>query len=288
MKRLFLISLLALAPAFAQSPAERAPTFEVASIRPSQLTPGQVTAGVHIDGAQVNCLLLSLRDYIRWAYSVKDYQIVAPDWMAGARFDINAKLSAKATGKQVAAMVGNLLVDRFQLKFHRETRELPVYALIVAKGGPKLTESPKDPEPAGNPDNVSVVANGDSSGSTVDTGDGGSFNMGSNRLEGKKFAMDTFAETLSRFSDRPIVDFTGLKGSYDFSLEFTPEDFRMLMLRAAVQQGIPLPPEALQALDSASPDMSSALEKLGLRLDPRKTSVEVLVIDHMEKAPSEN
>ena len=288
MKHSFLISILALTPAFAQSPAPQAPSFEVASIRASVLTPGQVTAGVQVDGAQVNCLLFSLRDYIRWAYSVKDYQIIAPDWMASARFDIHAKLSAKATDKQVAAMIGNLLLRRFQLRFHRETRELPVYALTVAKGGPHLKESLADSAPP-DPDKVNVVANGDSSGSTVDTGNGGSFSMGSNRLEGKKFTLDALAETLSRFSDRPIVDFTGLTATYDFALEFTPDDFRTLMVRAAVQQGIPMPPEALKALDSASPDiMGSALEKLGLNLEPRKTSLEVLVIDHMEKTPSEN
>ncbi len=286
MKNALLVSILVPGLALAQPPGA---SFEVASIRPSDLTPGQVTAGIHIDGAQVNCLLLSLRDYIRWAYSVKDYQIVAPDWMASARFDINAKLSAKATDKQIASMVGALLTDRFQMKLHRETREFPVYALVVAKGGPKLKESPTDPAPAANPDNVSVVANGDSSGSTVDTGNGGSFSMGNNKLEGKKFPMEAIAEILSRFTDRPVVDFTGLKGIYDFSLEFTAEDFRTLMIRAAVQQGVPLPPEALKALDSASPDaMSSALEKLGLNLERRKTSLEVLVIDHMEKTPSEN
>lgn len=282
MRTRLLILIFTIAPAFAQS-------FEVASIHPSTLVPGQVTAGIRIDGAQVNGVLLSLRDYIRWAYDVKDYQIIAPDWLAGANFDINAKLASKATDKQIAAMIGDLLKERFQMKFHRETRELPVYALVAARNGTKLTESAKAPGADSAEDTVTVVANGNSSSSTVDGGNGESFSMGNNRLEGRKFSLDEWAEILSSFSDRPLVNLTGLKGVYDFSLKFSPDDFRVLMIRAAVAKGVPMPPEALKALDAASPDaMRAALEELGLNLETRKASLEVLVIDHLEKNPSEN
>lgn len=297
MMRSLIMVALAAGSAWAQSQTKAAPdpqpelSFEVASIRPSVLTPGNVKAGVHIDGTQVSAALLSLRDYIRWAYTVKDYQIVGPDWMAGDRFDIAAKMASKATEKEIAPMIANLLAERFQMKFHRETRDLPVYALVAAKGGPKLTESaplpPADPDAAKK--GVDVVASGNNSGTTVDMGNGGSFSVGNNKIEGRRFPMLAFAETISRFTDKPVVDQTGLMGMYDFSLEFTPEDFRAMMIRAAVQQGVQLPPEALKLLDSAPGDsMEAALEKVGLKLESKKAPVEVLVIDSMEKAPTAN
>jgi uncharacterized protein (TIGR03435 family) len=265
--------------------------FEVASVRPSAPLNGQITAGVHIDGAQISSLLLSLKDYTRWAYKVKDYQILGPDWMAGARFDITAKVPAGTTPEQVAEMMGTLLADRFQMKLHRETKDLPIYALVVAKGGSKLQESPKDP-PAADGDakrTVSVVARGNSAGTTVDMGNGGFFSVGNNKIEGGRMTMAMFAETLARFVDRPVMDMTGLQANYDFTLEFSPEDFQAMMIRSAVIAGVAMPPEALKLLDSASGDTTlSALEKLGLKLEPRKAPIEVLVIDHLEKSPSDN
>lgn len=262
--------------------------FEVASIRPSAPFNGQVTAGVHTDGNQITGVFLSLRDYIRWAYKVKDYQIIGPDWMGSARFDITAKLPAASTQDQIAQMMGALLTDRFAMKMHRESRELPVYALVVAKGGPKLKESEPGPEPDPKAA-VNVVANGNSGGTTVDMGHGASLGVGNNKIEGRKMNMAAFAEVLARFTDRPVIDATGLDKRYDLTLEFTPEDFRAMMIRAAVAAGAALPPEALKALDSAPGDSTfSALESVGLKLEPRKAPIEVLVIDHMEKTPTDN
>lgn len=282
----------AAAVAFAQSEPSAGLSFEVASIRPSAPLSQQVTAGVHIDGAQVSCLLLSLRDYIRWAYKVKDYQISAPEWMAGARFDITAKVPPGTTPEQVGQMVQSMLTERFGMKLHHETRELPVYALAPQKGGAKLKESPKDP-PKEAADaakgSVNVVAQGDSGGTTVDMGGGASFSFGNNKIEGRKMGMAAFTETLASFTDKPVIDMTGLTGLYDFTLEFTPEDFRAMMIRAAVQRGVTMPPEALKMMDSAPGDsMGVALEKLGLTLESRKAPIDMLVIDHMEKAPTDN
>jgi uncharacterized protein (TIGR03435 family) len=282
--------------AHAQSQAE--PSFEVASIRPSAPLSPEMTAGIQVDGAQVRCLQLSLRDYIRWAFNVKDYQIAGPDWLAGARFDITAKLFSKATDKQLAEMMEHLLATRFQMKLHRETRELPVYALLIAKGGAKLKAS-KDAsivvekdvvqkEEAGK-DSVSVVAQGNSGGTTVDLGNGSSFSMGDNKIEAHKIALAPFVETLASFSDRPILDLTGLAGLYDITLEFSPDDFRALLIRGAISRGAVFPPEVLKQLDSASDDsIGAAMERLGLKLESRKAPVEMLVIDRMEKTPSDN
>ena len=116
---------------FAQSPPARM-EFEVASIKPSVGTPlsGQVHVGVQIDGAQFHCSYLSLKDYIRIAYKIKDYQVTGPDWMASERFDIHAKLPNSAPRDQVMEMLQTLLEQRFQLKMHHDSKEFSVYAEI--------------------------------------------------------------------------------------------------------------------------------------------------------------
>jgi uncharacterized protein (TIGR03435 family) len=271
------------------------PQFEVASIRPSEPIAAQgVTAGVHIDGAQVRCVLLSLKDYLRMAYKVKDYQIQGPDWMASERFDIVAKIPDGATAGQIPEMVGALLADRFQMKMHRDSKEFAVYGLVVGKDGPKLKASPADSPSEGadaGKGTVNVVAAASTTGTVIDLGKGSSISISytNNRIEGKKVTVAGFADMLARFTDKPVVDMTQIQGTYDFALEFSPEDFRAMIIRAAVIAGAVLPPEALKLLDSAPGDsMPNALETVGLKLEPRKAPLEVLVIDRMEKAPSDN
>jgi uncharacterized protein (TIGR03435 family) len=270
------------------------PQFEVASIKPSAPVTAQgVTAGVHIDGAQVRCVLLSLKDYVRMAYQVKDYQIQGPDWMASARFDIVAKLPAGATAEQVHEMVGALLADRFQMKTHRESKEFPVYGLVAGKSGPKLKASPAEaPEGAdAGKGAVNVVAASSTANMFIDLGKGSSISISyaNNRFEGKKVTMEGFGAVLERFTDRPIVDMTNIQGNYDFTLEFAPEDFRAMIIRSAVIAGAAMPPEALKLMETASGDsIPAALETIGLKLEPRKAPLEVLVIDHIERTPSDN
>jgi uncharacterized protein (TIGR03435 family) len=101
--------------------------------------------------------------------------------------------------------------------------------------------------------------------------------------------MPAFADLLARFVDRPVVDMTALKGSYDFGMDFTPEDFRAMMVRGALTAGVALPPEAMRALEGVSGNsLFSAIQTLGLKLDRRKAPLEVLVIDRAEKVPTEN
>ena len=284
-----LISLAALA----QSPPPL-PEFEVASVKPSA-PPGadSLAVGIHIDGAQVRCASLSLKDYIALAYRLKNYQISGPEWLASERFDVAAKLPAGAAREQIRDMVQALLLDRFQLKAHRDTKEFPVYALVVAKGGPKMKESPQDVAAAGaGRGNIDITAGGGRGGSGVDLGNGSSFVMGENGFEAVKLTMTSFADMLARFVDRPVLDMTELKGAYEFSLRFSPEDFRAMRLRAAMAAGISvsLPPETMRAvLDGASGDsLFAAMEPLGLKLDARKAPLDVLVIDRIAKTPSAN
>src|ERR1035438_6003489 len=121
--------------------------FEVASIRPSPpATQGQVQVGLHVDGAMIRINYLNLKDYIAMAYQMKLYQVIGPEWLASdaERFDISAKLPEKSNRSQVDQMLRSLLQDRFQLKTHTESKEFPVYALVLGKSALQLKESPPD------------------------------------------------------------------------------------------------------------------------------------------------
>ncbi|HEX4133002.1 MAG TPA: TIGR03435 family protein [Bryobacteraceae bacterium] len=201
-----------------------------------------------------------------------------------------AILPAGSTGDQIPQMIQALLTNRFGLKFHRETRDFPVYALVVAKTGLKMKASPPDP-PADPADRKSfdMTTSATQTGTTINYGNGMYMTFGNNAFVGRKLPASAMADTLGRFVDRPVVDMTELTGNYDFKLEFAPEDFGAMMMRAAVAAGITLPPEALKLIDASNGDsLFNALETLGLKLEKRKAPIEVLVIDHIEKAPSEN
>jgi uncharacterized protein (TIGR03435 family) len=265
--------------------------FEVASIKPSaQSAQGQTGAGLHIDGSMARYSTLSLKLYLGMAYSLKNYQISAPDWMASERWDITAKLPDGSDPKQIPEMLQALLRDRFKMKMHRETKELSVYGLIIGKGELKLRESPADPAVGGEPSSRSVnVADSGRGGTIVTYGNGSYFALGDNKFEGKKLPMSIMADALARFADRPVVDMTDLKGNYDFTMEFSPEDFRAMMIRAAIAQGTVLPPEVLKLVDASSGDtLLNAVGKLGLKLDLRKAPIEMLVIDQALNTPTEN
>jgi uncharacterized protein (TIGR03435 family) len=281
--------ILAAATAFGQAPAKRL-EFEVASIRPSAPIVDRASGGVRFDGALVNCSLLNLNDYLGWAYKVKLHQLSGPDWLGGARFDLQAKLPPGATNEQIPEMLQALLAERFGLKVHHESKEFPVYALVVGKTGVKMKEAEagqiaaKDEKGA-----VNVTASGSAAGTNISFGNGSYMTIGNNTIEGKKLNTTAIADTLGRFVDLPVVDLTDLKGNYDFTLQFTPEDFRAMMIRAAIAAGATLPPEALKLLDGASGDsLFSAIEAQGLKLEKRRVPIDVVVIDHIEKSPTDN
>ena len=286
MIRSIIICILA-AVAFGQARRE----FEVASVRPvGDVPPAQINVGLHIDGAQVRITYLSLKDYIGLAYRVKLNQIVGPDWLGSQRFDIAAKLPDGAAQSDVPVMLQALLAERFQMKMHREMKEFPVYALEVAKTGLKITESASDGNSdAGNTGALNIAAGGNDAGATISFGNGSYFTLGRTTLEGKRLTMGTFAEMLTRFLDRPVVDMTGLKGNYDLTLDLSPEDRTAMLIRSAISAGVVLPPQALALIDGVSNDsLFNSLKKAGLTLEPRKAPLEVLVIDQIQKTPTEN
>jgi len=274
--------------------AQNAPRseFEVATIRPSAPTPPDgVTAGVRIDGAQIRCAFLTLKDYIGIAYRIKLYQVSGPDWLGSERFDISGTVPAGIPTSQFPDMLQSLLEERFKLKIHRDKKDFPVYVLEVAKGGLKMQESAPDPdlEKADAKAPVNVTGSGGSQGIAVNYGRGTSYTFANNRFEAKRFTMELFSANLERFVDRPIVDMTNLKGTYDIVLDVTQEDYRAMLIRAGVNAGVSLPPEALRLLDSASvASLLDAIQKLGLKLDARKAPLDLLVIDDAQKTPTEN
>ncbi len=300
-----------------QAPAAR-PAFEVASVKPAapldarMILSGQMRIGMKTNAARVDIGSMSLMDLVCAAYKVKPHQVSGPDWMGGARFDIQAKLPEGATTEQIPEMLQGLLAERFKLALHRSFTDHPVYALVVGKGGPKLKEPPPD-EPAaageapkdgvaisvGN-EEVKISGNLQGKGMVVTGGLGGKTRIvvtpeGAMRVEADKTTLPALADLLTRLVDRPVVDMTELTGSYQVALDVTQADL-INMARTAgigVVQARSAGGDAGRPADAASdPSGSSsifaAVQQLGLKLEPRKAPIDVLVIDHLEKTPTEN
>ena len=269
------------------------PSFEVASIRPAaDARPQAVAAAGRTDGAQFRISGLTVKDYVSMAYRLKLNQISAPDWMTTDRFDIVATLPDGGDPAEVPEMIQALLEERFELKSHREKKEFPVYALRIAPAGLKAVEVPSDApaDPAEAKAAQTFTRSGSGQGISVDLGHGSSFNFANNKFAAKKVTMTSLATMLERFVDRPVLDMTGLSGSYDIEFDLTPEDYRVMLIRAAVAAGLVMPPNALQVLDgSPSPtSMYDGLAKFGLRLESSRSPLDVLVVDSARKTPTEN
>jgi uncharacterized protein (TIGR03435 family) len=285
------ILVVAVASLVSLALGQKLPEFEVASLKPSAANADmRVNLGYHIDGSLVTCSHVSLKELVRMAYDVKDYQIVAPEWTATDRYDLAAKLPEGSKPDQIRDMVKSLLADRFHMKLHKDTKEFPVYALVVGKNGPQLKESaPLEAADAPARPATNITASGGPEGVSVNLGEGASFTFADNKVEGKRLTMPRFAEMLGRFVDRPVVDMTGLPGAYDFTLKVSDEDFNAMRIRSAISAGVVLPPQAMRLLEISSGDsLASGLQGLGLKLDPRKAPLEVVVVDQADKTPTAN
>ena len=194
---------------------------------------------------------------LKTAYQVEDFQILgAPGWLDSDRFDIEAKAVGDPPRSQVLLMLQSLLADRFKLALHRETRELPVYELMLAKSGPKFKEKPCVGQPG--PDNPCGGFTGSLRGMLV----------------GRVVPTRELAEALATLLNRSVLDKTGLTGNYDFDLNWTPDG---ATIRGPGDPDAPPP-------DPNGPSIFTAVqEQLGLELKSAKGPVEVLVIDHAEK-----
>jgi uncharacterized protein (TIGR03435 family) len=288
--RCVLLTAFASFAVFGQAPAA-APQFEVASVKPSVESANpmeNVSRGLHIDGAMVRYGGMPLRWYLRYAYKVKEHQITGPDWLNSERFDIVAKLPAGANREQIPDMMLALLADRFKLTSHRESKEFPVYALTVAKGGLKMKESPLDPDTDDSvaKNNVDVNVTGGDRGAVVSLGKGASVSFEAQQLVAKKVTMAYLADSLARFMDRPVVDMTNLTGTYDCTIAYNLDDLRALILSSA-PAGTPLPPKQAEVGENGV-SLEGSLLGLGLKMEPRKAPLDVIVVDHMEKTATAN
>jgi uncharacterized protein (TIGR03435 family) len=264
--------------------------FEVASVKWTEPGPDpRVKVGVQIDGSQVHLTQVSLKEAVRYAYGVKFYQVVGPDWLAGERFDISGKVPQGASREQVPEMVKSLLEDRFQMKAHREPKEMAVYAMVQLPGGSKMREVPADPESSGGPESaIQRAAQGGPEGVSLAFGPGSYFKFADQKIEARKVSMVNFIDVLGRFVDRPLVDETRLPGRYDLDVQLTENDYNAMLIRSAISAGVQLPPQALRFLDSADGSLGFALKPIGLKLESKKAPVEVIVVDSILKRPTEN
>ncbi|HEY3825405.1 MAG TPA: TIGR03435 family protein [Bryobacteraceae bacterium] len=270
----------------AQAPAAQLqsarPEFEVASVKPN-------TAGNNMimirppTGGRFTATNATLKILAGLAYKVQNYAITGgPNWIDSAHFDITAKAAdSNLSIEQMRPMLQSLLQDRFQLKAHLETKDVPVYALLPAKNGPKLPEGkeggcfqfdpgkpPPPPAPGQGPGAMQPPCGG--------------MMMSPNAMHGGKVSMTQFIGALSNMLGRPVIDKTGFTGTFDVNLEYSAEGL------ALGGRGGPGPPPGAPAFDTSGPSIFTAVqEQLGLRLESQKAPGEILVIDSAEK-PSEN
>ena len=256
----------------------KVPPFDVVSVKPNKSDTGMVRIMGKPDGYAASNV--SLKVLIQSAYGIREDLISgAPSWADSARFDIDAKVAApdvdalkKLSQEQRRSMLQPLLADRFKLKIHTETKLLPVYEIVLAKGGSKLKEAT-----AGD-----TYANGIKGPDGV--GRGGMMRFGPGQLTAQAVPMTSLTNMLSQQLHRTVLDKTGLTGKYDLELNWTPDQGADPMFKGA--EGSPQRGDA--APDASGPSIFTALqEQLGLRLQSAKGPVETLVIDHVEM-PSEN
>jgi uncharacterized protein (TIGR03435 family) len=249
-------------------------SFEVASVKASAPAAAGVSARGVVHGGPgstdpgfarfENIDLFSLATM---ACGIQRYQLSAPEWLNTARFDITAKLPPGATVEQYRVMLQDLLAERFKLVLHREQKEKATYDLVVGKNGPKLKQSADDPAAANDglqPPPFQV---------RPPMGFAAGLSLGA-----RKWSMEQLAATLSGLLDQTVTDATGLTGKYDFTLRCT---------LAGIRAGAPSEPD--DAAASTDPTIFDAVqEQLGLKLVSKKGPVDILVIDRIERVPTEN
>ena len=215
--------------------------FEVVSIKPNKSL--DYHSGTHSDQGRMTATNVSLRSLIVMAYDIRDYQLEGPYWLSSERFDIAAKFpealpkDREAYNAAFHAMVRKMLDDRFKLAIHRDTKTFRIQELVIEKDGIKFKEAP----------------------------DRNSHNSDSRNTHytGSSVTMAAFAAFLSQMGDYPVLDKTGLKGFYDFKLDW--------------------------GVEPDGPTLTDAMrDQLGLKLETRRAPLEIVVVDHVERMPTEN
>jgi uncharacterized protein (TIGR03435 family) len=236
-------------------------TFDLATVRPNHNGAGR--GDLTASPGMLTIRNLALRAIIGSAYGLADYQISGPKWLGQERFDIVAKTDASITGEdEMLPLLQPLLADRFHLTVHRETKQLPAFVLTVGPNGPKLEAA--DAGGAAPPSKKAKKSSG-------------------SRIHAEHLTMPQFAEILSRRLGRPVLDMTKLAGAYRVNLEWAAENETAKPDKPAKAVS------GTAKADTDRPSIFTALqEQMGLRLQARKAPVQVVVIDHIEKTPTEN
>jgi len=233
------------------------PTFEVASVKLN--TSGDFRSSTNSSTGELFIRNSTLKSIIQSAYDVREYSFSGPDWLATVRFDVSAKLppsdSAQTSREERQfrrrQMLQNFLADRFKLETHRETRTLPGYALVVGRKAPKLAVSERK--------------------------DGTSISTNNGSLNGSGMTMASLANMVAIELRSPVADMTGVEGRYDIKLEWSKDD-----PRGTGESGDG------KSVDTRPSIFTALQETLGLKLEGRKIPVEILVVDHVERTPTEN
>jgi uncharacterized protein (TIGR03435 family) len=239
--------LLVSCAAFGQAPAAK---FEVASVKRAEGggPPGDIPRNMDNSPGHLAMRNVPLRYAIEWAFDLKDYQVIGPDWIkVDERYDIIAKAPGPATNDEMRPMLQALLTERFQMKLHREKRDMNVYVLVPGKSPAKVKPPASDSEPS------------------LAGGQGG--------VTFRNQPISRFTFMLTRRMDRPVLDETGLKGNYDFTVDVSGLGFA----------------GRDPAEGTTGPSIFTAVQNdLGLKLEGRKQPVDVLVVDSVSKVPTEN
>jgi len=315
-------------PAFEVATIKPSPPMDPAKLAAAMQAGGRLPIGANIDALRAEYLYLDLKSLLTYAYGVKPYQITGPDWMSTTRFDIVAKMPEGSKKDDAPKMLQSLLEERFKLTVHRTSAEHPVLALVAGKGGPKLKASAEKPvaidesaplKPGelkmdGSDGPVRVKVDMTTGSSVIDMG-----------LKGKMayrlvpatqtFHIDFSMTTMAGFADmitqlfaqiggtggRQVVDMTGIEGNYDASIELSLMEL-IAMARAAgadIPTGGPAgAPGGAGGRGGNIPvasdpggggtSLADAVQSMGLKLESRKAMVDQLIVDHIEKTPTEN
>jgi uncharacterized protein (TIGR03435 family) len=299
--------------------------FEVATVKPTpppDMSGGKVMLrfGCSNDPGRVSCSGITIKDMLTRGYSLKPYQITGPGWIESERWDVTAKIPDGAPADKLPEMWQNLLASRFHVSTRRETKDLNIYALIVGKNGPKLTpaeESDKPmtfdapdgskvklPSPPGGGGGIGVREQavdhaggpGEKARAAIGGGPaGGGPKMGMMVMDGmgkmqlKGSTLGGFSDMLTRMMDRPVLDFTNVEGKYDITLEVSMEDM-VGMKRMAAGPGMMMHdrgPDGPAPEGNPRASIFSAVQQLGLKLEPRKAPTDFLVVEKVDR-PTEN
>jgi uncharacterized protein (TIGR03435 family) len=251
--------LFAATAAFGQSADTPLPTFDVASVKASQ--PGN-TGGerrgrenIQVSPGTVTMRNVNLKSCIRWAYHVTEYQVTGPAWLDSERYEIAGKAAAPAPDEQLRLMMQSLLQERFKLAVHRQIKELSAYVLVVGKNGLKVQESKTEGE------------------SSID------INQKQLSVSVQRTPVSQLVEMLGNVLRAPVVDQTGLKGRYDVTLNVAKYAADMAAQGKSIEAG-PADPLTLISM--------ILQEEFGLKLEAKKMPLDMVIIDHAEKAPVEN